>query len=98
MQFVSKVDILKERLTFGDKEEKLEALKSVDQENALALFEQISKLTYHINVQIRVSALHALKFVDQSLLVTIIRDNIRDENKEVRQAASLLFHMHDLAA
>ena len=93
MKSVTEIEILKDQLVRGTKSEQLEALKAVNAENALELYEEIAALTYHFRVEVRVAALNALRFVEQSYLTTIIRENIRDENREVRLAASTLFHM-----
>jgi HEAT repeat protein len=85
-------------LNRGNTQEKLAALQAIDAKLAIQLFDQISALTSDYRPEIRVAALQSLRFLDQSCLVNILRETLRDENKKVRCAASELFHQHDLAA
>jgi vesicle coat complex subunit len=98
MEVVNEVALLIEILTSGTTQQKLNALNNINANIAINLFDHIAALTNHFNPEIRVAALRALRFIDQSHLAGIIRENLHDENKEVRLAASELFHLHDLAA
>lgn len=98
MNCSEKFQSLKKTLSSGNKYEKITALREVDFEVATELFDQIVGLTNNHNAEIRFEALRALRFIDPSCLVQIIRDNLHDENKDVRFAASELFHLKDLAA
>ena len=82
----------------GTPQEKVAALKTVSPAEVIDIFDEVSALTNHHKYEVRAEAMRALRFVNPSLLTNIIREGLRDEHRAVRQAASELFHLHDMAA
>ena len=83
---------LRQKLTHGDRAQRLEALSVLDASSVHLLLAGVIALTNHWRVEIKVAALQALLPVDSALISEVIADSLNDGNREVRAAAAELFH------
>ena len=83
---------ISEILNHGKTEEILSTLEKLNPKQVPELFCQLKKLTNHYSPKVRTAALTCLRHADKDLLVEIIKDSLRDEDKQVAKAARDLFH------
>lgn len=93
-----KIELIRTHLVSGTREEKVAALCAITPDLINELLEPVINLTTHWRPELKVAALHALRAAETDKIQGVIRDSLKDTNRDVRLAASELYHGRKLAA
>ena len=93
-----KVELVRTHLVSGTREEKVAALCAITPDLINELLEPVVDLTNHWRPELKVAALHALRAADTQKIQGVIRDSLKDTNRNVRLAAAELYHGKKIAA